>query len=228
MHFPTDLKIQSCPLANQIRAVATAKGTWHGQRAGSREFRLWRHTKSRLTLHGKLAKAKPWNCTTRFSHFVHDTISFSTAENRDSGAHVCKAPVWLGCLVDMPVCVEENSLMEIEDFHCALHSFSFFFLRESEGKLNWYEVSAFSIQCKSFKLQVRSKGDSSPRIHGFLADWQVDCASDWSFCPIFGGFCGEQRNAVCVMKAGRAVPISNQKPVTSQEMCVKWRSRGRT
>jgi len=91
VHFPTDLKSQSCPLANQIRAVATVKqkGAWPGGR-------LWRHTKSRLTLHGKLAKAKPWNCTTRFSHFVHDTISFSTAGY--SGAHVCKATGFAGLL----------------------------------------------------------------------------------------------------------------------------------
>lgn len=122
------------PISKPNTRSCHRKGDVAWARAGSREFRLWRHTKSRLTLHGKLAKAKPWNCTTRFSHFVHDTISFSTAENRDSGAHVCKAPVWLGCLVDMPVCVEENSLMEIEDFHCALHSFSFFFFKGKRGK----------------------------------------------------------------------------------------------
>lgn len=93
MHFPTDLKIQMFPIS---------KPNTHSTNLSLLPLRLWPriellqlqcwlrlklllhwHSQSRSGLSlfplnwlyiGNWGKAKPWNCTTRFAHIVHDTI----------------------------------------------------------------------------------------------------------------------------------------------------------
>jgi len=60
----------------------------------------------------------------------------------------------------------ENSLMEIEDIRCQADD-------SSRPKLNSYEVSTFSIQCKSFKLKMRL------RVQHILTYTKSVTHSDW-------------------------------------------------
>lgn len=141
---------------------------WHSQsRSGLSLFPLnWLYI-------GNWGKAKPWNCTTRFAHIVHDTIWqwYAGGFSHPSGSQgrLLNMPRHDSvCLcVSAPVCVGENSLMEIEGSRFELLFLAWRqFARQTEcrfgfapakRKLNSYEVSTFGIQCKSFKLKMRSK-----------------------------------------------------------------------
>lgn len=165
---------------------------------------------SRPTLHGKLAKAKPWNCTTRFSHFVHDTI----AERRsDCVCHCHWRGQWRTCVYGAAYL---TCLWAWGKFTYGNRRFSLRVGRSSILFLparnpNWYEVSVFGIQCKSFKLEMRSE-EEPPPANPSATDWQLDCGSDWR---------SSSSGDLDQLEEWVSAP-------SSHVMCAKWQGEGST
>lgn len=127
----------------------------------------------------------------------------ATATGGDSGAHVYGA-AYLTCLWAWGKFTYGN-----RRFSLRVGRSSILFLPARNP--NWYEVSVFGIQCKSFKLEMRSE-EEPPPANPSATDWQLDCGSDWR---------SSSSGDLDQLEEWVSAP-------SSHVMCAKWQGEGST